>query len=158
MDVTKRFPVGKEIAPGFNVTKAASKPVIADMANPIISFAEVKLDCLYENLAVLAFATFKQPPPQEQWIKLGLGGRETVRQFWQPKKIRQECLGVDYTRRAEPGHLMAVSHIISAQENILVSAQLLWFGFPLINRFYVGFKPGMRERAEELLLAGLKLT
>ena len=158
MDITQKFPANKEIAPGFRVIKAGSRPVMADMANPITEFFEVKLDCLYENLAVLAFATFMHTPPREQWLSLSLSGKESNRQLWQPQRIRQECIGVDYNKRAEAGHLIAISQIITAKHNMLVSAQLLWFGFPLINRFYVGIKPGMRERTEELLSAGLKFA
>ena len=154
----QKFPVGKEIAPGFRVIQAATRSVIADMANPITHFVEVKLDCLYENLAFLAFATFMEKPPSKQWLQLSLSGKENIRQLWKPQTIRQECAGVDYTKRAEAGHLVAVSHVITAKNNLLVSAQLLWFGFPFVNQFFVGFKPGMRERTEELLQAGLDLV
>ena len=158
MDITEKFPKGRGIAPGFIVMKARNKPMIADMANPITQFAEVTLDCLYENIAFLAFATFTKKPPLEQWMKLGLSGREKIRELWQPQKVRQECVGVDYNKQAEAGHLVAISHLMTVKNNVLVSAQLVWYGFPLINKFYVGFKPGMRERAEALLLAGLKFV
>src|SRR3990172_1083161 len=101
MDMLQKFPVGKEIAPGFRVIQAATRPVIADMANPITHFVEVKLDCLYENLAFLAFATFKEKPPSKQWLQLSLSGKENIRQLWKPQTIRQEYAGVYYTKRAD---------------------------------------------------------
>jgi hypothetical protein len=158
MELIQKFPKGVEVAPGFTVIQAYTRPVIATKENPITQFVEVKLDPLYENLAILAFATFMEKPASNQWLQLALTGRENVRQLWKPKTIGQECLGVDYTRRVEAGHLAAVSQLVSWKNNMLISAQLLWFGLPFINQFFVGFKPGMRERTEELLQAGLKLA
>lgn len=154
-----RFQVNQEIAPGFTVVKVTTKRVPATTPHPIASLTEVQLNCLYENVAFLAYAAFKETlPPSDQWIKYGLGGHENIRQVWKPHKIKQESVCLDYHRRAQAGHLMAVSHAIAVKKNVLVSAQLQWFGFPFVNRFFVGFKPGMRERTEELLLAGLKLA
>ena len=158
MDLIQKFRSGQEIAPGFKVIQAYTRPVMATMENPITQFVEVKLDCLYENLAFLAFATFMERPPSNQWLQLTITGGENIRQLWKSNTIRQECLGIDYTRRIEAGHLAAISQLVSWKSNQLVSAQLLWFGFPFVNKLFVGFKPGMRERTEELLQAGLKLV
>jgi len=94
----KKFQVGKEIVPGFRVNEVKSKSVLADPSNPITNFVEVKLDCSYENLAFLAFATFQEKPPSEQWRRLSLSGTENIRQLWKPQKIKQECVGIDYNK------------------------------------------------------------
>ena len=158
MELIQKFSKGLEIAPGFKVLQAYTRSVIAPMENPVTQFVEVKLEPLYENLAVLAFATFMEKPLSHQWLQLVLTGREAIRQLWKPETIGGECLGVDYTRRVEAGYLAAVTQLVSWKNDQLVSAQLLWFGLPFVNRFFVGFKPGMRERTEELLQAGLKLA
>ena len=148
--------VGTTIGRGFTVTAIRNKSVVSDKANPIIDFVEVQLDCLYENVAFLSFATFKNgPPPSEQWIRIALTGTEDIHELWTPPKIDRECVCVAFRRKARSGQLMAVTEMIAAKGKVLVSAQLLWFGFPGVNRFFVDFKPGMKERTAELLLAGL---
>jgi hypothetical protein len=159
MNIAQKFQTKKDqdFLPDFTVKRVSTKTMMSNITNPVIDFVEVRLDPSYENVAFLAFATFEvKPPPVEQWIRFGLTGRENIQQQWRPQKIKQECICIDYKKRAEAGHIIAVSHIITAKGNVLVSAQLLWFGFPFLNQFFVGIKPGMRERTEELLLAGLE--
>jgi hypothetical protein len=159
MNLSQKFHVGQKVAGGFTVREIVNnKHVGSPVENPIIDFAEMKLDCLYENLAVLSFATFKEKPPSSQdWIKLSLSGKENILKLWDPQRVKLECVCIDYKKRTQSSQLVAVSHIIAAKKNILVSAQLMWFGFPFINRMFVGFKPGMRDRTEELLLGGVKI-
>ena len=141
--------VGAKTGHSFTVTAVRNKNVRSDQTNPVIDFVEEQLDCLYENLAFLSFATFKNgPPPSEQWIRIALSGSEDIHELWTPPQIKRECVCVAFRRRAKSGQLVAVTEMIAAKGQVLVSAQLLWFGFPGVNLFFVDFKPGMRERTE----------
>jgi hypothetical protein len=161
MNMSYAIQVGTEIAGSFRVRTVRKRTVMSEMTNAIIDATEVELDSLYENAALLSFFTFKdEPPPRERWTQLVFTGMEDVRTYpvWKPRKIRHAYVCIPYKTKSTSGHITAVTQMLAAKGKTVVSAKLAWFGFPGINQFFVGFKPGMKERTEELLLAGLELV
>jgi hypothetical protein len=151
------FQVGMDVCTGFKVLEIKNRTVASRLDNPIIEFREIRLDCAYENAAFILVATFQSVvPPVDEWIQIALTGREQIDSQWTPLRMKAPFVALAY-RKLEHGRITAVTNLITRKGKSLVSAQLLWFGFPLINTLYVGFKPGMRERTEELLTASLTL-
>lgn len=118
------------------------------------------LDAQFENGALLEMCTFVgDTPPDTEWASIINGQLEPVKvaPMWQPAKTQRRCVCLAYKMRNPNGELAAITQMLSIQGDTLVSAKIYWCGFPGINRLYVGFKPGMRLRTEELLTAGVQM-
>jgi hypothetical protein len=159
--MTINIKVGTVLADSFTVRKIRKEPIGSEMSNPIIESIVVELESIYENAAFLGFYTFlNSPPPFERWTPIVAKDLEYARIFpmWKPSQIKQQCICLPYKVRTSSGSILAVTQMLAAKNNTVVSAKIWWSGFPGINKFYVGFKPGMKARTEELLLSGFFLT
>ncbi len=119
------------------------------------------LDAQFENGGLLEMCTFAgDTPPDTEWASIFNEQLDPVKvaPIWQPAKTKRRCVCLAYKMRNPNGVLTAITQMLAIEGSTLVSAKIYWCGFPGINRFYVGFKPGMRLRTEELLAAGLQMV
>jgi hypothetical protein len=121
----------------------------------------VSLDTRYENGGKLVFCRFAQDSlagaKLDQLVRVGLGPSEEPPIAWDSPRLPRPCL-CQALRIAVPGQpKLALTQAATFKQDIFVLARMYWTGMPIINRWFVGFKPGMRERTEDLLLAGLDL-
>ena len=159
--MTINLSIGAEVADTFRVRRIREEPILSEMSNPIIDSTIIELDSLYENDAFLGFYTFSNsPPPCEQWAPIVAKDIVNARIFpmWVPLRIKQQCVCLPYKLRTPSGSIIAVTQMMAAKNNTIVSSKVRWFGFPGLNSFFVGFKPGMKARTEDLLVAGLHLA
>lgn len=143
--------------------KPTYTPTIGNKPNPIVSNTVIELDAKYENTSWLLFYTFAEAaPPLNEWDILFFSGLPVsdirIDKTWKPENIRQECVCLSYKARTFQRTWIAVSEMLAAREKTVVAARVTWLGFPIFNRFSVGFKPGMHMRTEELLIAGLGMV
>jgi len=159
--MTINLPVGTVMAKTFTVKRIRKEAILSTMSNPIIDSTVIELDSLYENAGFLGFYTFMDsPPPVEQWTSIVAKDIINAEIFpmWIPSQIKQQCVCLPYKVRTTSGNIVAVTQMLAAKNNTIVSSKVWWFGLPVVNKFHVDFKPGMKERTEELLLAGLYLA
>ena len=149
---------GASVASSFTVKGVHRGPAREIGSYSIAESLTCSLDARFENEAVLAFYTVAGDLPSDlDWASIVNGHLEPAKlgPMWQPFKIQRRCVCLAYKMRNPNGDLCAITQMLASENKTLVSAKLLWNGFPGINRFYVGFKPGMRQRTEDLLSAGL---
>lgn len=152
---------GTVIADTYRVIRSRRGNVSLDMKAYVSEAIVLDLDSQYENQSMLAFYILHGPvPPAGQWPLIGLAGLSgmDVKRAWQPESIRVPCGALEYTARTANGSKVAVIHMMAASKTALVLAVTTWAGFPGLNRFTVGVKPGMEMRNENLLRAGLELS
>lgn len=153
--------IGSMIAESYTVTRIRDGKISPDMSAYIDKAIVLDLDAKYENQSMLSFYVLKGPvPPEGQWPLItlaGLSGME-VKRSWRPQGIQVPCGALEYTARTANGGKVAVVYMMAAGKTALVLAITTWAGFPGLNRFSVGVKPGMEARNEELLKAGLELS
>lgn len=152
---------GTVLAKDFTVKHIRKKHVMSEMSNPIVSATVAELTCPYVSTAFLEFYTYlNNPPPFQQWVPIVEEDLENARIFpmWKPSQIKQQCICLPYKIRTASGKILAVTQMLVAKNKTVIASKLWWFGSPRINKFFVGFRSGMKERTEELLLAGLLLT
>jgi hypothetical protein len=149
------------IADSYTVTHIRDGNVSPDMKAYVSKAIVLDLDSKYENQSMLSFYILKGPvPPEGQWPLIGLAGLSgmEVKRSWQPKGIQVPCGALEYTARTPNGSKITVIYMMAASKTALVLAITTWAGFPGLNRFSVGVKPGMEARNEDLLKAGLELS
>ena len=152
--------VGSTIARCFKVIQINEGIVPAVMSEYASDALIIELDAMYENHSRVSIYTLKGPiPPAGKWPFITPSGFAdfSVKKSWTSSKIQPPCGALAYKARTPNGTLCAIVQMMAATEKTFVLAMTSWFGFPLINHFHVGFKPGMMMRTEELLLDSLKL-
>lgn len=147
------------IAPDFTVMRVDTDTEIWSA----VGAAEVRSFCLeakYENEAQLVFFRFEGAMPSlsslEERAQPSIDMCE-VCPPWKARKVPQPhfCQALRIT--TPKGYKVVVTQMIATKNQFIVLGRLVWFGFPFLRRWFVGFKPGMRERTEELLLAGIDM-
>lgn len=154
------IPVGTEIAEYYTVLEVKRGKVPSTMSEYVRDALIIELDSKYENQSRLSIYTLKGPmPPAGQWSFLvpdDLSGVR-VKKSWTPLRVNPPCGAMEYEARTSQGTRVTVVHMMAASKTVLVHAEVRWVGFPGFNRFFVGCKPGMKERTEALLEVGLSL-
>lgn len=134
--------------------------VPVQMRDYVSEMVIIDLDSKYENQSRLSIYTLQGPIPEAgNWPFLVPEGLTDVHveRFWTPSRVPPPCGALMYKARTSQGTQVAVVQMMAANETALVLAMTSWAGFPGLNRYTVGFKPGMDMRTEELLEAGLGL-
>jgi hypothetical protein len=120
----------------------------------------LELEARYENHSRLSlFRLSSPPPPAEQWPLIVPEGFQniSVKKSWMPPGLEAPSVAVAYKAQTSAGHNVALINMMTATEDVLVLAAVSWYGGPLSRFRGPGFKPGMEERTQELLLAGKEL-
>jgi hypothetical protein len=152
--------IGQVIARCYTVLEVKKVSVPATMSEYASESVIIELDSRYENQSRLSIYTLEGGiPPAGQWPLLVPEGFSDVRvkRSWTPSRINPPCGAIAYKARAAQGHQAAIMQMMAANETYFILAVTSWSGFPGVNSFFVGFKPGMEERTEDLLEAALKL-
>lgn len=153
---------GTVIADSFTVLRWRDDEVPPHLAPFVTAGSHLDLDARFENSSFLIHYELRPgAPPLDQWpfiLPLGLAEAAVTRE-WTPARVPQLSRGLELQARQLPGGTrVALVEVMARLKRGMVVAIVTWQGFPLLNRFFVGVKPGMTERAEALLLAGLTLA
>lgn len=153
--------VGTVIAGCFTVLEVKNTSVPPTMSEHVSGVLSIELDARYENHSRLSIYKLKGPiPPAGQWPFLvpdNFVDVQMKKRSWTPTRVNPPCGALAYTARTPEGNRVAIVQMMAATDKAMVLAMVSWAGMPGLNRFSVGFKPGMEMRTEDLLLAGLEL-
>ncbi|MCL4299207.1 MAG: hypothetical protein KJ077_25965 [Anaerolineae bacterium] len=152
--------VGTVIAEYYTILQVKTGKVPKEINKYVSDALIIELDSKYENQSRLSIYTLKGAVPEAgNWPFLVPDGFTDVhvKKSWTPSRIKVPCGAIAYEARTPQGIRVAMIQMMAAGETALVHAATSWAGFPGLNRFFVGFKPGMEMRTEDLLEAGLEL-
>jgi hypothetical protein len=161
-NMPKSIEVGTVIASCFTILEVKkNKSVPPAMSNYVSEVLSIELDAKYENHSRLSVYKVNGPiPAAGQWPFLVPDNYVDIqmkKRSWIPTRVKPPCGAMAYTARTPEGNRVAIVHMMAATERAMVLAMVSWAGMPGLNRFSVGFKPGMEMHTEDLLLAGLEL-
>jgi len=147
------------LAPDFVVIRTHAGP----MAWPVEGISECTafdLDARYESSALLVYCRVQDLGASTQVLQQlaasGLGPHQ-LHDSWQAVQLPHPNVCQALKATSGGGERFAITQIATVKEDLVVLARLFWSGFPLLNWWFVDFKPGMRARVQELLQAGLDL-
>jgi tetratricopeptide (TPR) repeat protein len=152
---------GKIIAQNFIVKAVRSGQVPQAIASYVGDATILELDARYENHSRLSiYGLSNRLPPPEQWPLIAPENFRniSVKKTWVPSDLGAPSIAMAYKAQTSAGSKVALINMMTATEDTLVLATVSWYGVPPMNRFRVGFKPGMETRTQELLLAGKELS
>lgn len=152
---------GTSIADSFVVLEMKAAMVPPDIASHVMSGTCLNLDARYENSSsLIQYSLSPSAPPVEKWpfiLPHGLSDIVVERE-WRPTRIPLPSRAWAFKARTPPdSNRIAIVEIMARQRSTLFIAIVTWQGIPVFNRFTVGFKPGMAERTEALLFAGMAM-